>query len=93
MQTSSRMVPLLFAVVSLAGGRELSAQCVSTLGRTNANGDLVRLDGVMISDSQLTAGANYWSACSGYGNDFASFTTANVSASVSVTVTYYGGHN
>lgn len=93
MQASSRRISFLVIAVSLAGAVEARAQCVSTFDRTNANGSLIRLDGVLIGDSQLSAAASYWSACSGYGSDFASFTTADVSANVSVTVVYYGGHN
>lgn len=94
MKASFRGTSILIFVLVLAGGaRELGAQCVSTFSRTNASGDLIHLDGVSISDSQLNAAANYWGACAGYGTGFASFTTADVAAPVNVTVTYHGGYN
>lgn len=94
MQTSFRMVSSLILVLGFAAGaRELAAQCVNTYDRSSGTGDVIRLDGVLIGDSQLNAAASYWSACPTYGSGFASFTTADVSASVAVTVIYHGGHN
>ena len=84
-------VPILVFTITF-GAQQLGA-CVNTFSRTNANGDLIRLDGNMISDSQMNAAANYWQSCAGYGTGFASFTTADVSTPVTVTVIYHGGHN
>lgn len=94
MQTSFGKVSFLILALSLAAEvRELRAQCVSSFNRTSGTGDLIRLDGVLIGDSQLNAAASYWSTCPAYGSGFASFTTADISASVAVTVIYHGGHN
>lgn len=51
MQASFRKVSLLMLVLALtAGAAELDA-CVSSFNRTSGSGDLIRLDGVLISDA------------------------------------------
>jgi hypothetical protein len=83
-------LPLLF----LFSSEGLHSQCTSFLFNGTGTGDLIRLEGVGISDSQLNAAANYWgAACPSYGNGFPLFTTADTSAGTEVTVIYRGGSN
>jgi hypothetical protein len=85
------LLGLVFFLANLGTTLRLDAQCASVMYNSNDTGDIIRLDGVTVSASQMNAAANYWAACPAYGQGFPQFTTDNVSAGITVTVVYVGG--
>jgi hypothetical protein len=82
---------LYFSFTTLSITCELNAQCASVMFNGSDTGDLINLEGISISTSQMNAAANYWAACPSYGQGFPRFTTSGVSAAIAVTVAYIGG--
>jgi hypothetical protein len=91
--SARRSLFLGFLICHFAAAQELFAQCTGFLFLSSGSGDTIRLDGALISSTQLQQAAAYWSTCAGAGSAFPSFTTANVSADIQVTVQYHGGSN
>lgn len=90
-----RKILLLACLGGFAGSFVLipvaQAQCVNVRFVSSGVGDLIQLQGIGISGSQLNAAAGYWATCPSYGIGFPGFTTGNVSADIQVTVVYVGG--
>lgn len=91
MSANQRIRFFLAFLILLTPADALWGQCTSMLNQGSDTGDLIRMDGVNISNTQLQQAAAYWSTCSGYGRGFPQFTTDQVSAAVQVTVNYLGG--